>query len=194
MNIFDYGMDPMSGATYVVDQDIIVTPFWTPEYCAEVVKVCKQLHDRFQYDPSVDYATDDLQLTHISSLLMADYREHFRHRIVPLLDKVYLTIRVEGLFSPFIVRYAPDKKRTLDLHWDLSMVSMSVKLNDDYEGSKIIFPRQGLDNSTVPVGHAMIWPSLVTHPHYVTDITQGEKYSLTCWSWPPKFEADGLPL
>lgn len=36
-------------------------------------------------------------------------------------------------------------------------------------------------NSSVPVGTLLAWPSLVTHPHRSTPITNGVKYSLTIW-------------
>jgi predicted 2-oxoglutarate/Fe(II)-dependent dioxygenase YbiX len=54
-------------------------------------------------------------------------------------------------------------------------------LNDGYSGAVLEFPQQGADNSLVPVGSLLAWPSLVTHPHRSTRITKGTKYSLTIW-------------
>jgi predicted 2-oxoglutarate/Fe(II)-dependent dioxygenase YbiX len=60
-------------------------------------------------------------------------------------------------------------------------VSASIKLNDDYEGGVLEFPRQQFDNSSVAVGSLIAWPSLVTHPHASTPLQSGVKYSLTIW-------------
>jgi hypothetical protein len=32
------------------------------------------------------------------------------------------------------------------------------------------------------VGHCILFPSMVTHAHYVSELTSGEKYSLTMWT------------
>jgi predicted 2-oxoglutarate/Fe(II)-dependent dioxygenase YbiX len=56
-----------------------------------------------------------------------------------------------------------------------------VKLNDDYEGAELSFPRQGVSNAGLAVGELVAWPSLVTHPHESLPIRSGVKYSLTIW-------------
>jgi predicted 2-oxoglutarate/Fe(II)-dependent dioxygenase YbiX len=60
-------------------------------------------------------------------------------------------------------------------------VSASVKLNNDYTGAELQFPRQEFSNADLPVGSLIAWPSLVTHPHLSAPITSGVKYSLTIW-------------
>jgi hypothetical protein len=60
-------------------------------------------------------------------------------------------------------------------------VSMSVKLNDNYTGAELEFPRQGVTNASLAIGEVVAWPSLVTHPHASAPITSGVKYSLTIW-------------
>jgi predicted 2-oxoglutarate/Fe(II)-dependent dioxygenase YbiX len=67
------------------------------------------------------------------------------------------------------------------MHHDVAQVSASIKLNDDYEGAVLEFPRQKFANSDVPVGDVIAWPSLVTHPHASSQLTRGVKYSLTIW-------------
>ena len=62
-----------------------------------------------------------------------------------------------------------------------SQVSASVKLDDDHEGAELRFPRQGVDNTDVPVGALLAWPSLVTHPHEVAPLRRGVKHGLTIW-------------
>jgi hypothetical protein len=74
-----------------------------------------------------------------------------------------------------------DTQTELRLHHDVAQVSASVKLNDDYVGAELDFPRQDFTNADVPVGSLLVWPSLVTHPHQTQPLVSGVKYGLTIW-------------
>jgi predicted 2-oxoglutarate/Fe(II)-dependent dioxygenase YbiX len=80
------------------------------------------------------------------------------------------------------MRYSMDTQRTLGHHTDASLVTGSVKLNDDYEGATLIFPRQNVTNRDIPVGKMILFPGQVTHGHYVDPLTSGTKYSATFWT------------
>ena len=69
----------------------------------------------------------------------------------------------------------------LRMHHDVAQVSASIKLNDDYEGGELHFPRQGVTNRTLGIGEVVSWPSLVTHPHETLPLRTGTKYALTIW-------------
>ena len=68
------------------------------------------------------------------------------------------------------------------MHSDISLVSGSVKLNDEYEGGELYFPRQNFSNKDIPVGKCILFPSQVTHPHTSTELLSGTKWSLTMWT------------
>ena len=74
-----------------------------------------------------------------------------------------------GLRDAFIIKYEMDKQRSLRLHNDASLVTGSVKFNDDYEGGLLEFPRQGISNKAVPVGKCLLFPGQVTHAHTSTE-------------------------
>jgi hypothetical protein len=69
----------------------------------------------------------------------------------------------------------------------MSMITMVVKLNRDFEGGTLEFPRQKWNNSDLPVGHAVMFPGTVTHYHCTHPMISGTKYSLTNWTWPPEW-------
>jgi predicted 2-oxoglutarate/Fe(II)-dependent dioxygenase YbiX len=73
------------------------------------------------------------------------------------------------------------EQEELRMHHDVAQVSASIKLNNDYEGAELEFPRQGFTNADVPVGDLLAWPSMVTHQHASRPLTKGVKYSLTIW-------------
>ena len=88
------------------------------------------------------------------------------------------------------MKYSEDTQKTLGLHNDASMVTGSVKLNDDYEGATLIYPRQEVTNKDIPIGKMILFPGQVTHGHYVDPLISGTKYSATFWS--ARFKGDIL--
>jgi predicted 2-oxoglutarate/Fe(II)-dependent dioxygenase YbiX len=82
----------------------------------------------------------------------------------------------------FTIKYSMDTQRKLNLHHDMSLVSGSLKLNNNYTGGELYFPRQGVSNSQLDVGSIILWPGQVTHPHECKELESGVKYSLTLWT------------
>jgi len=201
MIIFNYanGIHPESGKTYDVINDIIVTPLWTKEFCADLVNVAKHYSDRFSNDIKFTKESekiigwDDILVEQISPIFFQDFVRHYKQDICPILEKVYTkaSSEIHGWFSPYIIRYDRKNQRT-DLHHDASSITLNIKLNDDYTGCDLTFPRQQFNAKNIPVGYAMIWPSTVTHPHYSTPLVEGEKYSFVSWSWPPAWDPRGI--
>ena len=64
------------------------------------------------------------------------------------------------------------------LHHDKSRVSLSLVLNDDFEGGEICFPRQDFTNKHIPRGTLLMWPGQITHPHSVQPITSGTRHAM----------------
>mgnify|MGYP003309803743 CR=1 FL=1 len=102
--------------------------------------------------------------------------------IVPITERYWKPLQMYGLRDGFVMRYAMDTQVNLNLHHDASLVTGSVKLNDDYKGAELIYPRQGVDNVDVPVGKCILFAGQLTHGHECLKLTEGIKYSLTIWS------------
>ena len=68
-------------------------------------------------------------------------------RIWPQLQQVWPYIDYHGLRDVFVIRYALGEQESLRIHHDVAQVSASVKLDDDYDGAELRFPRQGVDNA-----------------------------------------------
>ena len=93
-----------------------------------------------------------------------------------------------GMRDAFIIKYEMNMQRELPLHNDASLVTGSIKLNDDYMGGQLCFPRQEFTNEDIPVGKCILFPGQVTHGHTSVPILDGTKYSLTIWS--QRYEGD----
>ena len=75
-----------------------------------------------------------------------------------------------------------DTQKSLPPHHDDSFITGSVKLNSNYDGAEVLFPRKNFTNRHIEVGDLLLWPGNITHLHESTELISGEKYSLTIWT------------
>lgn len=200
--IIDYtkGIHPLSGKEYNIENDIIITPFWTETFCEELCNAAEFYKDKFYnhyqltnyYGDKGDISFNILYLDLLNRYLFEDFTDHYARDISSILNKEWPANNIKGWFPPFIVKYQNDKNDKIELHTDVSDVTLVVKLNDNFEGGRLEFPRQNWNNDTVPVGYAQIWPSTITHPHRVTPVSKGTRYVFTSWTWPHSFQPDGI--
>lgn len=160
--------------------DVLVLPFWTPDFCATVIRAAEAV-GAFEPSPDDPVPGHEVSLAVISSRLFQAVEQDVGDRIWPQLREVWPCIDYYGLRDVFVIRYALGEQETLRIHHDVAQVSASVKLNSDYDGAELAFPRQGVTNGDVPVGELLAWPSLVTHPHRTEQLRRGVKYALTVW-------------
>ena len=169
-----------NGEARMVGEEIIQMPFWTPEFCATVIQAAQAAGGFSQQDddPVPGY---EISLAAIAPRLFEAVENDFGARMWPAIRQWWPYVDYHGLRDAFIIRYAMGEQENLRMHHDVAQVSASIKLNDEYEGAALEFPRQKFSNADVPVGDLIIWPSLVTHPHECTQLQSGVKYSLTVW-------------
>jgi len=163
----------------VVANEIIVTPFLSEPQCQWLIEK-SELHGGWRGMDGDKFPAREIRLRELG--LWDEYDRLWREKLSKVAEKHWQGYAYEGLRDAFTMKYTLDTQTSLALHTDGSMVTGSVKLNDDYEGAELIFPRQRFSNIDVPVGHCILFPSMVTHAHYVSELTRGEKYSLTMWT------------
>jgi hypothetical protein len=171
-------VDGRSGVD-VVGPDLLVVPFWTPRFCAAVVRAADLVG--YAGHPDDPVPGHEVSLAAISPRLYEALQDDLGVRIWPQLRREWPLIDYHGLRDAFVIRYGPGEQESLRVHHDVAQVSASVKLDEDYEGAELWFPRQGFDNVSVPIGALLAWPSLVTHPHEVAPLRRGVKHGLTIW-------------
>jgi len=161
--------------------DVIVTPFWTTDFCATIVRAAEAA-GLWMSDQTDPVPGSEVSLHTLSPRLFSLVEEDLEARIWPRLLDDWPEIANTGIHDAFVIRYdAGGPEASLPLHHDVAQLSGSVRLNEGYEGGGLSFPRQGWDNANVPVGSLTVWPSLVTHPHRAHRVTRGIKYGLTIW-------------
>jgi hypothetical protein len=122
-----------------------------------------------------------VSLATISPMLFGALQDDIGLRVWPQLLTMWPLIEYRGLRDAFVIRYRAGEQESLRLHQDIGQISATGRLNDDYEGAALAFPRQGFENTAQPIGSLLAWPSLVTHPHEATQLVTGTKYALTIW-------------
>lgn len=172
-------IDDRTGSTEL-GHDLFALPFWNPRYCQAIIRASEAVGG-FDAQVGDPVPGREISLAIISPRLFDAVQQDIGERMWPQLRKHWPLIDYHGINDAFVIKYESGGQEELRLHHDVAQVSASVKLNDDYEGAELEFPRQHVTNSSVPVGRLLAWPSLVTHPHRSTPITSGVKYSLTIW-------------
>ena len=163
----------------VIDKDMIVVDFMSEHQCQRMVEIAEQ-HGEWQSLPLDTYPAQEIRLKQLG--LYEELEKHWQEHVKPIIEKYWSPIVVEGVRDAFMLRYSTDSQTKLGLHHDSSHVTGSVKLNKNYKGGELVFPRQGINNADIPVGKLLLFPGQVTHPHECIELMEGTKYSLTIWS------------
>jgi hypothetical protein len=163
-----------------VANEIVAVPFWDGSTCALVIEAAEAAC-AWASDPADPVPGNEVPLATVSERLFLRVEQQVETAVVPALRSVWPEFAWNGLHDAFVIKYEAGGDATLPLHHDVAQISASLRLNDDYDGGALEFPRQEWDNSATPVGELVAWPSLVTHPHRAQPVRTGVKYGLTLW-------------
>jgi hypothetical protein len=163
---------------FVPAPDILLTPFWTPGFCAMIVRAAEAAA-WWQSDgegPDLRLQTSLYSISpHLFDLVAAD----FQARIWPRLASQWPGLTGVELEDVLVVRQDAGEADSPLTPPEGAMINGSVQLNEGYEGGGLGFPRQQWDDTDVPVGVLTLWPSTGTHPHWVDWVRQGVRYELS---------------
>jgi hypothetical protein len=114
--------------------DLIVVPFWTPRFCAAIVRAAELVG--FAPDPDDPVPGHEVSLAAISPRLYEAVQGDLGTRIWPQLGEVWPLVEYHGLRDAFVIRYARGEQEALRRHHDVAQVSGAVKLDDGYVGAR----------------------------------------------------------
>ncbi len=101
--------------------DLLVVPFWTPPFCAAVVRAAELVG--FDSDPDDPVPGHEVSLATISPRLYEAVQDDLGRRIWPQLQEVWPLIDYHGLRDAFVIRYAMGEQESLRVHHDVAQVS-----------------------------------------------------------------------
>ena len=162
-----------------VAPEILVTDFMTESQCQRYIKASES-RGRWDELDGDKFPAQEIRLKEIG--LWDEISEQWAERLSKICEKHWHPEAYLGLRDAFTMRYSMDTQTELGLHTDASLFTGSVKLNNDYAGAELVFPRQEFTNKDVKVGQCILFPSMVTHGHKVLPLRGGKKYSLTMWT------------
>ena len=165
----------------VLDKDMIVTSFLTPEFCERLISLAEK-HAGWTPMAGDKFPAQEIRLFDIDPKLYEELEIHWAKNIAPMCEEYWYPMLHISLRDAFVMKYTLDTQKSLALHTDASLITGSVKLNDNYEGGELYFPRQDISNANIPVGEMILFPGQVTHGHQCNELTSGIKYSLTIWT------------
>lgn len=167
-----------------VATDILCIEFWKPEFCKLIIDAADSINS-YESRPEDPVPGQELRIDKISQDFYISFCKHWKQIIQPILNEYYMLPAEQwfiGWKVPFIIKYEMHKQRYLRPHMDGSLLTGTVRLNDDYAGADLVFPRQKYRNTHVPVGSMLVWPSSIQHIHYSDQLNGGTKYSLVAWT------------
>ena len=186
---FKDGIDKDIGKFEMIGEDAFITPFLTKEYCSYLISLFED--HGFKLD---DNENCDILMHRIKGGkdICKSYLKYVEKYIEPKILKVFTPViktghidrGYRGLWDGYPIPFCKKWSNTeegqfkLKLHNDNSLLTLFMKLNEDYEGSETTYPRQNWDTSTLKVGHIIICPGTVTHPHFTKSLKSGVKYTL----------------
>ena len=180
-----YGLTYIPTKKYdILSDDILLIDFMTEDMCENMISLSeKKTFESLSYDK---VKGQELRLKEIE--LWDELEKHWMKSVYDIVYEYWNPCHIYGLRDAFLIKYEMNKQRELRLHNDASLITGSVKLNDDYTGGELYFPRQKFSNKDIPIGKCLLFPGQVTHGHTSQEITSGTKYSLTIWS--SRYEGD----
>tara|TARA_R110002153_G_scaffold241317_1_gene396272 strand:- start:2842 stop:4620 length:1779 start_codon:yes stop_codon:yes gene_type:complete len=162
-----------------VAPEILVTDFLSKSQCDYLISKSESNGDWGQMEGD-KFPAQEIRIKKIG--LWHEYERLWHEKLGKIAEKHWHPMAHYGLRDAFTMRYGLDTQKELGLHTDASLVTGSVKLNEDYEGAELLFPRQKFSNINVGVGQCILFPGEVTHGHEVPPLLSGVKYSLTMWT------------
>ena len=167
-----------------IGPNIIEFPLFTEEFCKEIIALAEAntwVTDRHYFHPTTDQTMESLGMQEI-------YQKVLEQFVYPIWIWFW---ELDGEDWPklssenFIAKYDTLNQGSLGIHHDQSVITLNVKLNDDYEGGGTFIPRYKQTYQARKIGHAMAHPGQITHKHGGRPVTEGTRYILVTFTNKP---------
>ena len=159
--------------------------FMTQWACEKLIEAAEDSGE-WKRQEGDQYPGEECRFADISAKLDHHFRLAFCAIANTYLAEHYVKYRIapHTMESPFLIRYrAGEGIQEMDVHNDgLSEVTFSIPLRNAHKGCGLKFALAPELGKKGGVGEALCFPGGPTHEHYVTPITEGERYSLTIWT------------
>jgi len=161
---------------------IFLVPLFSDEYCDWLIKKANE-SDKWCFDNKDDYAAFEIPLKKMNPWINSYHEEVICGWVLNSLYMGLFGYRIEKVSKCFLIKYTTQGGyRSMDMHHDgSSLLSVSISLNDGYEGGGMTFVRNPDQEIEILKGHALLFSGNPITSHRANPVTKGEKYSLVYW-------------
>ena len=156
-------------------------PLLSPEYCDWLIAEGNK-SNKWGFNRKDPYAAFEVDLSDLNPAIDYQNRSVALEQIGPKLGQLFDWTDPKTVSKCLLIKYQPDHCNKIDMHYDpLSLVSLSISLNDEYQGGGLTFVSYPNKTITAPKGHAIMFPGNPMFAHEAKPTTAGERYVLVYW-------------
>ena len=111
-----------------LSNDMLVVDFMTQEQCERLIELA-DMHGGWGSLSYDKFPAQEIRMKELG--LWEELEKAWQDHIVPTVERYWRPLEMYGLRDGFVMRYSLETQKNLNLHHDASLVTGSVKLNDD---------------------------------------------------------------
>ena len=173
---FEHKIEKATDGVYLV-------PILSEEYCAWLIEQAEALN-KWSINKKDDYAGWEINLKKLHHGFVDNY-----HKEIVILQNLAARVfgglyvwKPEQVENCFLIKYEPTGIKEMDRHHDEhSLVSISINLNDQFEGGELTFIRTPEDKVSPKKGWGAVFAGNPTMAHQAHSVTSGIRYVLVYW-------------
>jgi len=161
--------------------NVIEFPLFTEKFCNEIIELAENntwVTDRHEFYPTTDQTMESLGVQHIYQRVLEEFVYPIWIWYWELTGDTWKTLGSEN----FIAKYDTVNQGSLDLHHDDSVITLNVRLNNDFKGGGTYLPKYKTTVQPRKIGNVMSHPGTITHLHGGRPVEEGTRYILVSFT------------
>ncbi len=161
--------------------NVIEFPLFTENFCNEIIRLAEQnewVTDRHDFYPTTDQTMESLGMQDIYQKVLEEFVYPIWVWFWELQGEGWSDLKSEN----FIAKYDTENQGSLDLHHDSSVITLNVRLNNEFKGGGTYLPKYKTTVQPRKKGYAMAHPGNITHLHGGRPVETGVRYILVSFT------------
>jgi glycosyltransferase involved in cell wall biosynthesis/GR25 family glycosyltransferase involved in LPS biosynthesis len=168
-----------------IGPNVIEFPLFTEKFCNEIIELAEQhkwVTDRHFFYPTTDQTMESLGMQDIYQRVLEQFVYPIWIWFWELAGDDWNKLGSEN----FIAKYDTLNQGSLDLHHDDSVITLNLRLNDDFKGGGTYLPKYKTTLQPRKIGNVMSHPGQITHIHGGRPVEEGTRYILVTFTKKPQ--------
>ena len=168
-----------------IGPNVIEFPLFTEKFCKEIIELAEQntwVTDRHKFYPTTDQTMESLGMQPIYQRVLQEFVYPIWIWFWELAGEDWNRLNSEN----FIAKYDTKNQGSLDLHHDDSVITLNLRLNDNFKGGGTYLPKYQKTLQPRKIGNVMSHPGQITHLHGGRPVEEGTRYILVTFTQKPQ--------